>query len=51
MKSNQLSNKPGQPKQDHKATQEAIRKLQETNAFSDIKDPVAWQREIRKDRP
>ena len=21
------------------------------NLFSDIKDPVAWQREIRKDRP
>ena len=23
----------------------------EKNLFSDIKDPVAWQREIRKDRP
>ncbi len=29
----------------------ALRKLAEMNAFKDITDPVAWQREIRKDRP
>jgi antitoxin component of MazEF toxin-antitoxin module len=37
--------------QNRKAIQQAIRNLQKLNAFSDIKDPVAWQREIRKDRP
>jgi len=30
---------------------EAFEKLREVNPFRDIKDPVAWQREIRKDRP
>lgn len=30
---------------------EAIRKLQALSPFSGIPDPVAWQREIRKDRP
>lgn len=30
---------------------EAFRKLQASNPFADIEDPVAWQREIRKDRP
>ncbi len=39
------------PKQDRKAIQQAIRNLQAIGAFKDIKDPVAWQREIRKDRP
>ncbi len=29
----------------------AIRNLQQVGAFHTIKDPVAWQREIRKDRP
>jgi hypothetical protein len=29
----------------------ALRKLAEMNAFAEITDPVAWQREIRKDRP
>ena len=29
----------------------AIRILQTLNAYSNVKDPVAWQREIRKDRP
>lgn len=27
-----------------------IAKLQELHAYSDIKDPVAWQRELRVDR-
>jgi len=29
----------------------ALERLAATNAFADIKDPVAWQRELRKDRP
>ncbi len=33
------------------AIKSALRSLQKSGAFSDIKDPVAWQREIRKDRP
>lgn len=36
---------------DPKALQKAIRELQEIKPFKNIKDPVAWQREIRKDRP
>ncbi len=38
-------------KQDRAAIQRAIKNLQEIHAFADIKDPVTWQREIRKDRP
>ncbi len=30
---------------------DALERLAEMNAFKDITDPVAWQREIRKDRP
>ncbi len=30
---------------------ELLQKLAETNPFAEITDPVAWQREIRKDRP
>lgn len=33
------------------AIKQAIRNLQQIGAFRTIKDPVAWQREIRKDRP
>ncbi len=29
----------------------ALEKLVEARPFGDIVDPVAWQREIRKDRP
>jgi hypothetical protein len=29
----------------------ARKKLNELGAFREISDPVAWQREIRKDRP
>jgi antitoxin component of MazEF toxin-antitoxin module len=32
------------------AIQQAIRNLQQLNAYSEIKDPAAWQREIREDR-
>lgn len=37
-------------KQDPKAIKKAIRNLQQLHAYEDIKDPVTWQREIRKDR-
>jgi hypothetical protein len=30
---------------------EILQKLAARNPFAEIKDPVAWQREIRKDRP
>ena len=30
--------------------QKAVKKLQELSAYSGIKDPANWQREIRKDR-
>ena len=33
------------------AIKNAIRNLQKVKAFQSIKNPVAWQREIRKDRP
>lgn len=33
------------------AIKQAIRNLQAVDAYADIDDPVAWQREIRKDRP
>ena len=29
----------------------ALERLAAANTFAHIKDPVAWQREIRKDRP
>lgn len=38
-------------KYDVEAVREAIRNLQKVGAYKDIKDPVAWQRELRKDRP
>jgi antitoxin component of MazEF toxin-antitoxin module len=39
-----------QPKQNRKRIQEILKQLQEIGAYKDIKDPIAWQREIRKDR-
>lgn len=30
---------------------EALENLAAANAFSEISDPVEWQREVRKDRP
>ncbi|HEY0431998.1 MAG TPA: hypothetical protein VGC61_09265 [Pyrinomonadaceae bacterium] len=30
---------------------EALEKLAASDAFSEISDPVEWQRDIRKDRP
>lgn len=37
-------------KQNPAAIKKAIRDLQSIGAYSDIEDPIAWQREIRKDR-
>ena len=36
--------KPGTPL-------DALKELRKLGAFKEITDPVAWQREIRKDRP
>jgi ribosomal protein L13 len=33
------------------ARMKALEELQKLNVYADIEDPVAWQREIRKDRP
>lgn len=30
---------------------DALKRLRELGTFSDIDDPVAWQQEIREDRP
>lgn len=40
-----------EPKQDRAKIQRILRELQAMGAYKSIKDPVAWQREIRKDRP
>lgn len=40
-----------QPKQNRKRVQQLLKELQAISAYSSIKDPVAWQRTIRKDRP
>ena len=37
--------------QDHEAFIKAMREVQKLNPYRDIEDPVAWQRELRKDRP
>ena len=39
-----------QKKQDRAKIARIVTKLQELHAYNDIKDPVAWQREIRADR-
>lgn len=36
---------------DPQAMKQAIKNLQQIGAYRTIKDPVAWQREIRTDRP
>lgn len=45
-----MSGKEVVVKNSEKAVQ-ALKKLTELGAFKDIKDPVEWQRGIRKDRP
>lgn len=39
------------PRQNKRRIQELLGQLQAIGAYKDIKDPVAWQHEIRKDRP
>lgn len=40
-----------QKKQNRAKIQQLFLELQHMHAFASIKDPAAWQREIRKDRP
>lgn len=42
---------PDQTTNRGKRMAEALEKLAASDAFSEISDPVQWQREIRKDRP
>lgn len=37
-------------KQDRSRIQRILKELQQTEVYKDIDDPVAWQRDIRKDR-
>ncbi|PKM37069.1 MAG: hypothetical protein CVV06_07770 [Gammaproteobacteria bacterium HGW-Gammaproteobacteria-10] len=50
-----LKTLPQQEKSDNVPTGTKLARLMEEaatkNLFADIKDPAAWQREIRKDRP
>jgi len=38
-------------KSQREALKESLEKLAKMKVFADIKDPVEWQRQIRKDRP
>ena len=38
-------------KSQRQALKKSLEKLAKMKVFADIKDPVAWQRQIRKDRP
>jgi hypothetical protein len=38
-------------KSQREALKKSLEKLAKMKVFADIKDPVAWQRQIRKDRP
>ena len=46
-----IIDEPDQTATGRKLMAEALEKLAATDAFSEISDPVGWQREIRKDRP
>lgn len=41
----------GKDKENGEKLAELFEKLAKSGTFADIDDPVAWQREIRKDRP
>lgn len=47
----QISLATKQHSQDHQKIGRVLAKLQKLSAYADIKDPVAWQRQIRRDRP
>lgn len=38
-------------KSQREALKKSLEKLAKMKVFADVKDPVAWQRQIRKDRP
>ncbi len=44
-------NKSGISKEKARTPLEALKRLRARGTFREITDPVAWQREIRKDRP
>ncbi len=44
-------NQPSDTPKNGKAMAAIFEKMAAGNALSDIKDPVKWQQEIRKDRP
>lgn len=46
-----ILDEPDQTLNRRKRMAEALEKLAASDAFSEISDPVEWQREIRKDRP
>lgn len=46
-----ILDEPDQTADRGKRMAEALEKLAASDAFSEISDPVEWQREIRKDRP
>lgn len=46
-----ILDEPDQTADRRKRMAEALEKLAASDAFSEISDPVEWQREIRKDRP
>ena len=46
-----ILDEPDQSADRRKRMAEALEKLAASDAFSEISDPVEWQREIRKDRP
>ena len=41
----------GSERPSHEAAMAALRRLRARGTFREIADPVAWQREIRRDRP
>jgi len=45
-----LTPSPGEEAREQRLA-EALQQLQAANPFKDITDPIAWQREIRQDRP
>ena len=46
-----ISNLPDPEDPEGQTTFEILQSLADMGAFAEIEDPVAWQREIRKDRP
>lgn len=46
-----ILDEPDQTTERRKRMAEALEKLAASDAFSEISDPVEWQREIRRDRP